>query len=214
MVTKTIRRDRDSFGGGLILYTNQHIPSKDLTLGLFPWVLNQLCLILWKTGNASVLDFINPLLKMRNTFLIIYQRQVSWLANMTKLFWLEINWLLKTTVSKTSWTLFDKNTNLSPVFEPRCIDLILTNKKELFKNSDVSKVRISDYHSFIVAALKSQLLKGNAKTKFYRDYNSFRSIFKGDLENSFKNNFITEYSDFQNVFLEVFHKHAPIKKRY
>ena len=62
-------------------------------------------------------------------------------------------------------------------------------------------------------ALKSQLLKGNVKTKLYRDYSSFSfDIFKEDLENSFKNTFITEYSNFQNVFLEILHKHAPIKK--
>ena len=52
---------------------------------------------------------------------------------------------------------------------PTCIDLILTNKKESFKNTDVTEVGISDHHSLIVTALESQLLKGNAKTKFYRD---------------------------------------------
>ena len=100
---------------------------------------------------------------------------------------------------------------------PRCIDLSLTNKKELFKNNDVFEVGISDHHSFIVTALKSQLLKGNTKTKLYRDHSSFNlDIFKENYENSFKNNFITEYSDFQNVFLEILHKYTPIKnkKRY
>ena len=97
---------------------------------------------------------------------------------------------------------------------PRCIDLILTNKKEIFKNNDAFEVGISDHHSFIVATLKSQLLKGNTKTKLYRDYSSFNlDIFNEDFENSFKNNFITEYSNFQNVFLEILHKHAPIKKK-
>ena len=35
---------------------------------------------------------------------------------------------------------------------PSCIDLILTNKKEFFKNS-VFEVGISDHHSLIVIAL-------------------------------------------------------------
>ena len=48
---------------------------------------------------------------------------------------------------------------------PTCIDLILTNKKEFFKNTDFIEVGISDHHSLIVIALKSLLLKGNAKTK-------------------------------------------------
>ena len=36
--------------------------------------------------------------------------------------------------------------------------------------------------------------------------------FKEDLDNNLKNNSITEYSHFQNIFLEILHKHAPIKK--
>ena len=87
---------------------------------------------------------------------------------------------------------------------PTCINLVLTNKKELFKNTDV-----------IVSALKSQLLKGNAKTKLHQDYSSFNiDHFQEYLDKDLKNNSITEYSLFQNVFLEILRKYAPIKKRY
>ena len=37
--------------------------------------------------------------------------------------------------------------------------------------------------------------------------------FKEDLDNNLKNNTITEYSHFQNIFLETLHKHAPVKKK-
>ena len=57
--------------------------------------------------------------------------------------------------------------------KPNCIDLILTNKKELCKNSNVFEVGMCDHHSFIVTALKSELIKGNAKIKLYLDYSSF-----------------------------------------
>ena len=97
---------------------------------------------------------------------------------------------------------------------PTCRDLILRNKKEFFKNTDVIEVGISDHHSLTVTALKSLLLRGNAKTKLYRDYSSFNiDHFKEDLGNNLKNNSITEYSHFQNIFLEILHKHAPIKKK-
>ena len=36
---------------------------------------------------------------------------------------------------------------------PSCIDLILTNKKEFFKNCNALEVGISDHHSLIVTAL-------------------------------------------------------------
>ena len=62
-----------------------------------------------------------------------------------------------------------------------CINLILANKKEFFENF-VLQVGISNHHSFIVTALKSQLIKGNTKIKFYRDYSSFQmEDFKAEL---------------------------------
>ena len=65
-----------------------------------------------------------------------------------------------------------------------------------------------------MTVLKSLLLKGNAKTKLYQDCDSFMiDHFKEDLDNNLKNNSITEYSHFQNIFLEILHKHAPIRKK-
>ena len=98
---------------------------------------------------------------------------------------------------------------------PTCIDLILTSKKEFVKKTDVIEIGISNNHILIVTALKSLLLKANAKTKLYRDYDSFIiDRFQKDPDNNLKNNSITEYSHFQNVFLEILHKHEPIKKIY
>ena len=96
---------------------------------------------------------------------------------------------------------------------PTCVDLILTSKKEFVKNTDTIEIGISNNHSLTVTVLKSLLLKGNVKTKLYRDCDSFIiDHFKEDLDNNLKNNSITEYSHYQNVFLENLHKHAPIKK--
>ena len=50
---------------------------------------------------------------------------------------------------------------------PNCIDLILKNKKEFFKNPNLLQVGIFYHHCLIVTALKSQLVKGDAKTKLY-----------------------------------------------
>ena len=49
---------------------------------------------------------------------------------------------------------------------PPCISLILTSKKEIFKHLEVIQVGISDQRSFIATSLKSQLVKGNPKTKY------------------------------------------------
>ena len=61
---------------------------------------------------------------------------------------------------------------------------------------------------------KKSTTKGNGKTKLYRDYSPFNmDQFKEDLDNNLKNTSITEYSHFQNIFREILHRHAPIKKK-
>ena len=97
---------------------------------------------------------------------------------------------------------------------PGFIDLVLT-KKEFFKNSNALEVRIFDQHSLILTALRIQLVKGNAKTKLYRDYNSFDvQLFKKGLNKNLKSNKTINFSDFQNTFITTLHKHSPIKKKF
>ena len=50
--------------------------------------------------------------------------------------------------------------------------------------------------------------------KLYRDYNSFDvKRFKKDLDKNLKSNNTVNFSNFQNFFITVLHKHAPIKKK-
>ena len=63
--------------------------------------------------------------------------------------------------------MFDKQTNLFPNW--KSVDVTLTNKK----HSEVMQGGISDHHSFVVTSLKSQLVKGNAKTKISWGYSKF-----------------------------------------
>ena len=51
------------------------------------------------------------------------------------------------------------NPKCFPSRNPICIDLILTNQKYLFKNSNDLEVGISNDDNFISTALRSQLVK-------------------------------------------------------
>ena len=69
-----------------------------------------------------------------------------------------------------------------------CIDLIVTNKESLFKNSNVLENGISDRHSFITTALRTQVIKGKAKMKLYRDYKIFNiKLLKREIGESLEN---------------------------
>ena len=95
-----------------------------------------------------------------------------------------------------------------------CIDFVLTNKKEFLEHFNVLQVGISDHHSFIVTALRSQLVKGNEKTMSYWHYNSFDiKLFEADLDKNLKSNNTIIFSNFQNTFIRVLHKHGPSKKK-
>ena len=67
--------------------------------------------------------------------------------------------------------------------KPTCIDLILTNTKELFKNSKTIEVSISDHHLLTLTSMRIQFIKGNPKAQFYRDYKSLNfESFNNDLD--------------------------------
>ena len=98
--------------------------------------------------------------------------------------------------------------------DPTCIDLILTNKKNLFKLSDTFETGLSDHHKLISTILKSGGFKGKPKEKIYRSYRQFNSEgFKKDLE--FRPNHLTSnsYDDFETTFLKELNRHASLKKK-
>ena len=104
-------------------------------------------------------------------------------------------------------TCFQSNT-------PTCIDLILTNKKDLFKLSNTFETGISDHHKLVSTILKSGSFKGTPKIKIYRSYKNFElenfdRILKDKLE-KLKNH---SYAEFEKVFLKELNKHAPLKKK-
>ena len=65
----------------------------------------------------------------------------------------------------------------------------------------------------IIIALKSYLVKGKAKTKLYREYTEFNiDNFKAELDHKLKIGIVTEYSNFQSIFIQVLNNYAPVKK--
>ena len=69
-------------------------------------------------------------------------------------------------------------------------------------------------YATVTTALRTQLIKENAKKKMYRDYKAFNmDFFKRDLRESLENHTSYDYSGFQNIFIVLLNKHAPIKKK-
>ena len=66
-----------------------------------------------------------------------------------------------------------------------CIDLVLGNKKNLFKLSDNFEIGLSDHHMFISTIMKSENFKGTPQ-KLYRSYKNFNlDVFNNALKMKF-----------------------------
>ena len=66
---------------------------------------------------------------------------------------------------------------------PTCIDLILTNQKQLFMKSRTFITGILDFHALATSIMKPTSVKGNSKIKCYRDYKNFdNDLFQVDLK--------------------------------
>ena len=95
---------------------------------------------------------------------------------------------------------------------PTCIDLILTNRKNLFDLSNTFD--LSDHHKLVSTILKSRRFKGTPQMKVYRSLKKINiencnSVLKNKLENLSNHS----YLEFEKVFLNESNRHTPLKKK-
>ena len=94
-----------------------------------------------------------------------------------------------------------------------CIDLILTNRKYSFKNTNTFEVGLSDYRHMIYTMLKSTFEKAEPIKLTYRDYKNFSfDRFKADLKNAFKS-CLNAYHCFEKCFSSKLNEYAPKKTK-
>ena len=97
---------------------------------------------------------------------------------------------------------------------PTSIDLILTNKKNLFMKSTTFEIGMSDFHKSTTTTLRKTISKGNAKKIFYKYYKAFdHNTFETRLQSKLKSETIIDYSQFQSIFLEILNSIAPVKMK-
>ena len=219
---KIFRRDRNCFGGGLALYVNEIIPCKILSendlgnnhelifLEISLMSRKWLIIGLYKPPTLNEIMFLESLSKILNRLSCRYENMI--LIGDFNLTVENIN--LEIFMNTYDLECLIKKPTCYQSTNPKCIDLILTNKKTLFKNSNVIEVGISDHHSFVVTALRSELVKGNPKTKFYRDCKNFElKAFQRELNGKLNENMISKNSNFHNILVNTLNTHAPLKKK-
>ena len=196
IIFKVFRRDRNGFGGGLILYINEKIPFRPLNdhpafpnLELIAIEIHQnkrrwLFIGVYKLPSQSDNEFTNRLSLITDYYSPKYENLVligdfNLSTEYQHLDAIIQAYNLNNPINKL--TCFQSST-------PTWIDLILTNKKNLFKLFNTFETRLSDHHKLVLTILESESFKGTPKIKNYRSYKKFEledfnRVLKNKLEN-------------------------------
>ena len=73
---------------------------------------------------------------------------------------------------------------------------------------------ISDFHKLVLTVLEINFTKNKPKETIYRDYKNFDSfLFNDEVKNVLDLDKINSFAMFEELFLKVLEKHAPVKKK-
>ena len=108
--------------------------------------------------------------------------------------------------------LVKEKTCFKNIQNPSCIDLLLTNNSYAFQHTTTVCSGLSDSHKLVLTVLKTSIPKGNSRQFTYRDYEKLGS-FNIELKNVLAIENIDNCTKFDEKFLKVLDKHAPLKRK-
>ena len=176
------RLDCSKNKGGLLVYINENIPSRELKMVSTPkdiqiltFELNLrkrkwLIIAIYKPPNQNDIYFLNHLEELLEYYLCTYDDYI-----------IIGDFNLKPTESSLKdfmnnhgcKNLINSPTCYKSLENPSCIDLIITNRKDCFQYSQTIETGLSDHHKLIYTMMKSTFEKLPPKKLFYRCYNRF-----------------------------------------
>ena len=98
--------------------------------------------------------------------------------------------------------------------KPICMDFILTNSPLSFHKSDCLFTGLSDCHKLVLSVFKTNFPESKPKEIIYRNFKTFNEEdFNQELCGRLSAELVDNYSSFENVFIDVLNRHAPIKEK-
>ena len=228
---KMERKDRDRYGGGIIVYVRDDLPfrrRKDLECEHLESICFELALNKRKWGILAVY-------KPPNTKNELFSTDLS--KTLDKMF-VKYNNIL--TIGDLNFDLNKKdkckplsqlcdNYNLTNVIkgstchmknsEPSSIDVILTNTTNLICNTINVDIGVSDCHNFIATTIREQCNESKVKYANFRSYKHFnednfnQDILKIPFHSYHNHDIDGVYGSTEMLLTEVINKHAPMKKK-
>ena len=218
------RLDRDSRGGGVIIYVREDIPCRELKshkCDNFEGIVLEINLrktkwLLFGGYNPhkeNITHFLTQLTLTLDQYLPKYDNYL-----LVGDFNSEVNEGIMTEFCNTYnlSNLIKEPTCFKNIENPSSIDLMLTNRVRQFQNSRTIETGLSDHHKMTISVLKTFFQKQLPTVVKYRDYSNFNA-------NSFRIKLLElltnigddiTYIKFETVFIHLLDQHAPLKTKY
>ena len=222
---RPFRMDRTSDGGGIIIYVRQDIPCKQLkthnTIGSMEGIFFEIRI---RGKKWLLFGGYNPKKEKKSKFISYVVPILNYyIGNYDNILILgDFNSETTETVlgefceTFNLTNLINKPTCFKNPSNPSCIDVLLTNRRKCFQNTKIIETGLSDHHKLTITVMKSLFIKNKPITINYRDYRKFNeNKFRADLNEilSGMNEMDVGYENFENSFVELLNKHAPMEKR-
>ncbi len=216
------RLDRNSKGGGILIYVREDLPTKELSKHtfdngiegiFFELNINKHKLLLLGTYRPPNQDkdfYFNSISKSMDLYIGNYDRFLligDFNTVDTDQTLVDFNQLYDSKNIVREPTCF-KNIN-----NPSTIDLIITNNSRSCWNTKAFPNGLSDFHALVVTTLNIKYDKPKPKEVVYRNWRDFdASNFKRDLLVVFSSG-CADYDTFESMFLSTLDLHAPFKRK-
>ena len=216
------RLDRNSRGGGILIYVREDIPSKQLSKHtfndgiegiFFKLNLNKYKLLMlgtYRPPNQEKDYYFRSISNSLDLYIGNYERFIligDFNINENDQMLVDFNHQYNSKNIVKDPTCF-KNIN-----NPSTIDLIITNSPRSCWNTKSFSNGLSDFHALVLTTLNKKYNKPQPKEVTYRDYKNFDlNVFQMDLLTVFSSGCV-DYDTFENMFLSTLNLHAPFKKK-
>ena len=223
--SQQFRLDRNSHGGGIIIYVRDHLPCKKINSYSLPGNVEGMFIeINFGKTKWLLVGGYNPQKESISYFLSHLSKGIDKNLSSHENFLVigDFNCPVAEKEMKEFCEIYDlenlikKPTCYKNPSNPSSIDVILTNKKSSFQNSMTIETGLSDCHKMTVTVLKSYCKKQDPLTINYRNYNKFNEgVFREDLLRQFEVLDIdtVTHDQFKVIFMTILNWHAPMKKK-
>ena len=221
--SKPVRKDRNRQGGGIMFFIRDDLPCRELSSHVFPNDVECTFFeIIIRRSKWLIMAGYNPHKEKISYFLDNLTRELDkYLPNYENLLFLG-DW--NSAVTETEMNDFCDAYNVENLIKkptcfknpdnPSSIDIMLTNKKLSFQNSDTIETGLSDFHKMTVTVMKKYFKKRDPIIISYRDMKNFNGEkFRQDIKDQLEETGEVTIDEFKRLFNAVWNTHAPLKKK-